>query len=344
MNHENINIAGEKLLLTPNEVKKKYPLTPNAENTIQEARDTICNILDGKDSRIFIVVGPCSIHDTNSALEYADKLAALSNKVKDRFFIVMRAYFEKPRTTTGWKGFINDPLLDDSFDINQGLLNARELLLHISEKGLSTATEALDPIVPQYIDDLISWYAIGARTTESQTHREIASGLTTAVGFKNGTDGNIKIAINAMLSAKEGHHFLGINQQGQCTIMRTKGNQYGHVVLRGGPRPNYDSKSIMQCVSELKKYSLPEKVMVDCSHGNSLKNHNNQPMVFNSCIEQIKSGNKSICGLMLESHLHSGNQKLESRSANLKYGISITDACIDWETTESLISKAAEAI
>jgi 3-deoxy-7-phosphoheptulonate synthase len=344
MQTENLNITGEKLLLTPNEVKQKLPLSASAELRVIEARQTIRDILSGKDSRVFLVVGPCSIHDIKSALEYAEHLTSLSEKVKNKFFIVMRAYFEKPRTTIGWKGFINDPDLDDSFKINEGLLKARDLLVKVSEMGLCSATEALDPIIPQYLDDLIAWYAIGARTTESQTHRELASGLSTPVGFKNGTDGNIQIAVNAMLSAKEPHHFLGINQNGQCTVMQTKGNSYGHIVLRGGTAPNYDSKNIEVCVNELAKHSLPQKILVDCSHGNSLKDHNNQPKVFEACVQQIKNGSKSIFGMMIESHLFAGNQKHSTKQSELKYGVSITDACIDWKTTENLILNAADAL
>lgn len=343
MQTENLNITGEKLLLTPKQVKAKLPLSDKAEKVVVQARQTVRDILEGKDPRVFLVVGPCSIHDIDSAKEYASKLAKLSEEVKDQFFIIMRAYFEKPRTTLGWKGFINDPYLDDSFNVNEGLMKARHLLIDVAEYGISSATEALDPIVPQYLDDLIAWYAIGARTTESQTHREMASGLSTPVGFKNGTDGNIQIAINAMLSARESHHFLGINQEGQCTVMQTKGNKYGHVVLRGGAKPNYDKESIDICVKELKKNSLPEKILIDCSHGNSLKNHENQPGVFRECVKQIKEGEKSIVGLMIESHLFGGNQKFENAAA-LKYGVSLTDACIDWPTTELIIREGAAAL
>lgn len=348
MQNENLNIAGESLLLTPKQVKKELPLSGEAQEHVAAARKALRDMIDGKDSRIFAVVGPCSIHDIEGAKDYAKRLNNLRREVSDVFFIIMRAYFEKPRTVAGWKGLINDPQMDDSFKINDGLLKARRLLLDIADQGLSSATEALDPIVPQYLDDLISWYAIGARTIESQTHREMASGLSTPVGFKNGTDGNIQIAINALLSARQAHRFLGINQDGQCTVLRTRGNPYGHLVLRGGTSPNYDQQSIAKCIEELHKHSLPEKILVDCSHGNSRKNHENQPIVFRNCIEQIRAARdsgtaNSICGLMLESYLEPGNQKLESPST-LKYGLSITDACIDWATTEKLLLEGAKAL
>jgi 3-deoxy-7-phosphoheptulonate synthase len=251
-------------------------------------------------------------------------------------------YFEKPRTTVGWKGLINDPYMDDSFHVEKGIYMARELLLHLAKMGLPTATEALDPIMPQYLGDLVTWTAIGARTTESQTHREMASGLSTPVGFKNGTDGSLEVAINALKSAREPHHFMGINQDGRTAVFHTRGNVYGHTVLRGGGgRPNYDSVSIALCEQALRKAGLPERIVVDCSHANSNKDYNLQPLVARDCIEQIVNGNKSIIGLMLESNLHAGNQAIGTDLSQLKYGVSVTDACIDWETTEEVLTQAA---
>ncbi|MCO6431905.1 MAG: 3-deoxy-7-phosphoheptulonate synthase [Deltaproteobacteria bacterium] len=339
-----LNIVGETLLPTPWQVKSALPLSPSARNTVLNARAALKNILDRRDNRLFIVAGPCSIHDAESALEYAHRIAELQPKVRDIFCLLMRTYFEKPRTSVGWKGYINDPDLNDSFHIERGLHLARKLLLSINELGVPAANEALDPITPQYIDDLISWSAIGARTTESQTHREMASGLSTPVGFKNGTDGNVGVAVNAMLSSRQAHHFLGINKQGQCAVMQTRGNRYGHVVLRGGAKPNYDEASIKSCETSLKAANLPVNIMIDCSHGNSLKDHNRQKPVFEECIRQIEQGNLSIVGFMLESHLKAGKQLLERGRDKLEYGMSITDACIDWETTQDIILSAASRL
>ena len=270
----NINVESQDLLPTPTQVKEELPLTSDVENIVVTGRKTVQNILDHKDHRLFIVVGPCSIHDTEAALDYANKLKALSEELKDTLYIVMRVYFEKPRTTIGWKGLINDPKMDDSFHIEQGLHTARKLLIDLAKLGLPTATEALDPISPQYISDLITWTAIGARTTESQTHREMASGLSTPIGFKNGTDGSLDVAINALHSAAEKHHFLGINQEGQCAVFHTRGNQYGHVVLRGGGgTSNYSHEDIKRCEAQLQHAKLPVNISVDCGHGNSSKNH-----------------------------------------------------------------------
>jgi 3-deoxy-7-phosphoheptulonate synthase len=284
------------------------------------------------------VIGPCSIHDIKAAHEYADRLKVLAEEVSDTLYLVMRVYFEKPRTTVGWKGLINDPYLDDSFKIQDGLHIGRQLLLDLAEKGLPTATEALDPISPQYLQDLISWSAIGARTTESQTHREMASGLSSAVGFKNGTDGGLTVAINALQSVSSPHRFLGINQEGGVSIVTTKGNAYGHVVLRGGNgKPNYDSVSVALCEQALNKAKIKPNVMVDCSHANSNKDPALQPLVMENVANQILEGNQSIIGLMVESHLNWGCQAIPKNLADLQYGVSITDACIDWSATETTL-------
>lgn len=333
-----INIASAEVLITPAELKSKIPMTPAAEATVLESRQVIRNILDGKDKRLFVVIGPCSIHDTEAAKDYARRLKTLADEVSDSLYLVMRVYFEKPRTTVGWKGLINDPYMDDSFKIVDGLHIGRQLLRDLCEMGLPTATEALDPISPQYLQDLISWSAIGARTTESQTHREMSSGLSCAVGFKNGTDGSLTVAINALQSVSSPHRFLGINQDGQVAIITTKGNQYGHVVLRGGNgKPNYDSVSVSLCERELEKAKVPMNIMVDCSHANSNKDPALQPLVMDNVANQIVEGNTSIVGLMVESNIGWGNQPLCNDLNQLKYGVSVTDACIDWETTENSI-------
>lgn len=339
-----LNVLQEQLLPTPAEVQSKVPLTEAAAETVLRARLDIQNILDRRDQRIFVVVGPCSIHDLKAAREYAGRLRELAQEVSETLVLVMRVYFSKPRTSIGWKGFINDPHLDDSFRIDEGLLKARELLFEFAHMGVPSGTEALDSITPQYMDDLIVWTAIGARTTESQTHREMASGLSTPVGFKNGTDGNIQVAINALKSCSQPHHFLGINKHGQCAVIRTGGNRYAHVVLRGGARPNYDSVSIALCESELKAAGLPVNIVVDCSHGNSLKDASLQPLVFDNVVNQIVEGNKSVVGLMVESNLFFGNQELTKDLSQLEYGISVTDACIDWETTAEMFRKAHEKL
>jgi 3-deoxy-7-phosphoheptulonate synthase len=339
-----LNVVSNDPLITPEQLKLEIPLSDSASKTVAYGRQVVRDILDGKDHRIFIVIGPCSIHDIKAAHEYADRLKALAEKVADTLFLVMRVYFEKPRTTVGWKGLINDPYLDDSFMIQDGLHIGRQLLLDLAEKGLPTATEALDPISPQYLQDLISWSAIGARTTESQTHREMASGLSSAVGFKNGTDGGLTVAINALQSVSNPHSFLGINQQGQVSIVQTKGNAYGHVVLRGGNgKPNYDSVSVAVCERELNKANVKANIMVDCSHANSNKDASLQPLVMDNVANQIIEGNQSIIGLMVESHLGYGNQPIPKDLSELKYGVSITDACIDWEMTEqSILSMHAK--
>lgn len=335
---ENLNVASQEALITPEALKKEMPLSDKAAETVSKGREAIYDIMDGKDHRLFVVVGPCSIHDVEAARDYAARLKKLADEVSDTLLIVMRVYFEKPRTTVGWKGLINDPHLNDTFDIEQGLHIGRRLLLDINELGLPAATEALDPISPQYLQDTIAWSAIGARTTESQTHREMSSGLSMAIGFKNGTDGSLDVAVNAMKSVSHPHSFLGIDQQGQVAIIRTKGNNYGHVVLRGGGgKPNYDSVSVALCEQALDKAGLRKSMMIDCSHANSSKDPAIQPLVMQDVTHQILEGNTSIQSLMVESNINWGNQSIPENLADLKYGVSVTDACIDWPTTEKAI-------
>jgi len=342
---DDINVVSQELLISPDELKAELPLTEKARSVVTEGRTVVRNILDRKDHRIFVVVGPCSIHDVEAAKDYAQRLKKLADEVSDTIYIIMRVYFEKPRTTVGWKGLINDPYLNDSFKIQEGLHIGRKLLLDIAEIGLPAATEALDPISPQYLHDLISWSAIGARTTESQTHREMASGLSSAVGFKNGTDGGLTVAINALQSVSKPHRFLGINTEGQVAIIHTRGNSYGHVVLRGGNgKPNYDSVSVAICEQELAKAKVTPNIMVDCSHANSNKNHELQTLVMENVSNQIIEGNKSIIGLMVESNIGAGNQNIPANLCDLKYGVSVTDACIDWVTTENAIRKMHDAL
>jgi len=336
----NINVLSSELLPTPEEIKRALPLPPASEEFVYRRRGAVHRILDGEDPRLFVVVGPCSIHDPKAAREYATRLRGLAERVEGTMLVLMRVYFEKPRTTIGWKGLINDPDMDDSFHIEKGIGLARELLLFLADIGLPAATEALDPIMPQYLSELVTWTAIGARTTESQTHREMASGLSTPVGFKNGTDGSLAVAINALQSAGHPHHFLGITQQGQSAVFRTRGNRYGHIVLRGGGgRTNYDSVSIASCERELEQAGLPPRIVVDCSHGNSNKDPGLQSQVAESVANQILQGNRSLVGLMLESNLHWGSQPISGNRAALEYGVSVTDACIDWETTEGLLQS-----
>ena len=334
----NVNVAAQDVLITPEALKQALPLAGRAMETVAKSRQVIENILDRKDPRVFVVVGPCSIHDVSAAMEYAQRLRELADELSDTLYIVMRVYFEKPRTTVGWKGLINDPHLDDSFKIEDGLNIGRKLLLDILELGLPTSTEALDPISPQYLQDLISWSAIGARTTESQTHREMASGLSSPIGFKNGTDGGLTVATNALNSVANPHRFLGINRQGQVSVFTTRGNPYGHIVLRGGSHgPNYDSVHIKFCEEALEKAGVPVNIMVDCSHANSDKKPELQPLVVENVGNQIIEGSNSIVGLMIESHLKAGNQSIPSDLSQLEYGVSVTDGCIDWETTEACL-------
>jgi 3-deoxy-7-phosphoheptulonate synthase len=346
MQLDNLNIDHHEILVTPQELKRQLPVSDAISEQVSRSRRQVADILKRRDSRLLVVVGPCSIHDVDAGIEYAERLKALSARVDDQLLLVMRAYFEKPRTTVGWKGLINDPDLDDSFRVAHGLETARRFLLDAAALDLPLSTEALDPITPQYLQDLISWSAIGARTTESQTHREMASGLSCAVGFKNGTDGGFDVALNALRSVSSPHRFLGINPQGQVSVLTTKGNGNAHIVLRGGTSgPNYDAESIRRCEEAHAAAGLQANIMVDCSHANSSKDHNRQPLVAADIAEQIVSGNRSLIGLMIESHLHAGNQSI---SANMAYGVSVTDACIDWQTTESLLldiaAKTAEPL
>ena len=320
----NVNVEEGKVLITPENIKALLPMSEVALDTVISGRNTVKRVITRQDKRLMVIVGPCSIHDPRAALDYATRLKRLADEVSDHLFIVMRVYFEKPRTTVGWKGLINDPFLNNSFEVEDGLKIARKLLLALAELGLPTGTEALDPITPQYLSELISWAAIGARTVESQTHREMASGLSMPVGFKNGTDGNIQTAIDAMKSALSPHNFLGINQQGQICTFKTRGNPYGHLVLRGG--------------------GLRKAIVVDCSHGNSNKDHTRQPEVFADCLRQVADGNQSIIGLMIESNLNAGNQSIPETITDLRYGISVTDKCLDWETTEATIRNGHRAL
>ena len=342
---DDVNLQSIHPLVTPAELKTELPLTESAYQTVLHGRETIRNILDGKDKRIFVVIGPCSIHDPVAAHEYADRLKVLSDKIKDSIYVVMRVYFEKPRTTVGWKGLINDPDMNDSFNIEKGLRIGRKLLVELNEKGLPCATEALDPNSPQCYQDLITWSAIGARTTESQTHREMSSGLSSPVGFKNGTDGGLTVATNAMQSVKHGHHFLGLNNQGQVSVIRTSGNPYAHVVLRGGNgKPNYDAGSVAEAEAALAKAKVSTKIMIDTSHANSNKDPFLQPLVLKNITEQIIDGNKSIIGIMVESHLKGGRQEIPENLCDLEYGKSVTDGCIDWDTTEKVLLEMHEAL
>ena len=344
MQLENLNVEQQEVLITPEQLKARLPVSEDVREAVNGYRETVRNIVDRKDPRLLVVVGPCSIHDVDAAKEYAQRLKHLSDDIADQVFVVMRAYFEKPRSTVGWKGLINDPHLDDSFKVAEGLHIGRQLLLELSQMGLPLATEALDPITPQYMQDLISWSAIGARTTESQTHREMASGLSCPVGFKNGTDGSLGVAINALESVASPHRFLGISPTGQVSVIQTKGNAHGHVVLRGGSSgPNYSPEHIQACEAALEKLGLTQSIMVDCSHANSNKDHRQQRNVVNSVSQQIAAGNRSITGLMIEIHLHEGNQSI-SNPDGLSYGVSITDACINWDETDSLLRQLAEQL
>ena len=331
----NLHVKESNRLTAPRDLKAQLPMTETANKTVVAGRETISAILKQTDPRLLVVIGPCSIHDPKGALDYATRLNALRKELEDQFLIVMRVYFEKPRTTVGWKGLIYDPHLDGSDNIQAGLKQARELLLQITGMGLPAATEFLDPVVPQYIADLVSWAAIGARTTESQTHRQMASGLSMPVGFKNGTDGGLQIAIDAMQSAMRPHSFLGIDQDGYTCMVRTTGNPDGHVVLRGGRlNTNFDAESIREAAASLQKAGLPPALMVDCSHANSLKQHAKQEEVWRSLIEQRVAGSKPITGVMIESNLAEGSQSIPQNLADLRYGVSVTDACLGWDVTE----------
>ena len=341
---QNLHVVETVRLIPPRRFKEALPATEVCVETVVKGREDVQAILRGKDPRMMVIVGPCSIHDSRGALEYARRLSGLRQEFADRFCLIMRVYFEKPRTTIGWKGLINDPNLNGTYDIENGLKLARQLLLDITGLGLPAATEFLDPIVPQYTAELISWAAIGARTTESQTHREMASGLSMPVGYKNGTDGSLQIAIDAMTAARQPHSFLGIDQDGVTSIFRTSGNPDGHIVLRGGRvRTNYDAESIGEAVETLAKAGLPPQLMVDCSHANSGKEHARQEEVWHSVVEQRAAGNRAITGVMIESNLEEGSQKLKDPK-ELRYGVSITDACVSWDTTERMLRHGYEAL
>jgi 3-deoxy-7-phosphoheptulonate synthase len=342
---QNLRVAEVVRLLTPRALKAEQPVPEECNQTVVRSREAVTKILRRDDPRLLVVVGPCSIHDVEGALEYGKRLSELRRELAGQLEIVMRVYFEKPRTTIGWKGLINDPHLDGTYDIETGLKRARRLLIKLTAMGLPAATEFLDPITPQYIDDLVTWAAVGARTTESQTHREMASGLSMPVGFKNGTDGSLQTALDAMASSRTPHNFLGIDQDGITSIIRTKGNPSGHLVLRGGRSgTNYDRASLRQAETRLAQASLPPVLMVDCSHANSGKQHGRQAEVWKSVIEQRAAGDRSIIGAMIESYIHEGNQPFPTKPADLRHGISITDACVSWEMTEQILRWGSEEL
>ena len=340
-----LHVVETRPLLSPAYIKSEFPLTDKAATLVSQTRDRIRNILAGKDKRLLVVVGPCSIHDVQAAEEYGKRLTSLRHELQNELEILMRVYFEKPRTTVGWKGLINDPHLDNTYDINTGLRMARKLLLDLSHIDLPAATELLDPITPQYIAELICWTAIGARTTESQIHRQMASGLSMPVGFKNGTDGSLNAATNAMLAATSPHHFLGINKDGLASIVKTTGNPDVHLVLRGGSNsPNYDTQNAEAAATKLVQKNLNYRLMIDCSHGNSRKDYNRQPIVLNDIAQQVEVGASYVMGVMIESHLVAGNQPLAKDTTSLVYGQSITDACVDWKTTEQMLRSLAKSV
>jgi len=340
---DDVRITGLQEVLPPMKLHEEYPMTEHASETVYHARNEIHNILNGEDDRLVVVVGPCSVHDPDAAREYASKLKPLMTEMADELCIIMRVYFEKPRTTVGWKGLINDPDLDESFQINKGLRLARELLCDLADSGVPVGTEYLDLISPQYVADLVSWGAIGARTTESQGHRELASGLSCPVGFKNSTDGGFKIAIDAVKAASNPHVFMSLTKQGHSAIFSTKGNNDCHMILRGGKQPNYDADNIQHAAEQLEKYGLKPQMMVDCSHANSLKDFRRQADVCSNVATQVANGENRIMGVMLESHLVEGRQDV-IEGQPLTYGQSITDACISWETTETCLGELAAAV
>ena len=334
-----VHIESTEPLITPIDLVNKLPITPQIERTVISGRDQVRSILNGQDKRLMMIVGPCSIHNEEAALEYAQRLVDFSKKLSDRLLILMRVYFEKPRTTIGWKGYIYDPHLDGTLDIETGLHRARALLLKIGEIGMYAGTEFLDPVIPQYLAGLVTWSTIGARTTESQIHRQMASGLSMPVGFKNGTDGNAQIAVDAMVSARSPHGFLGLDHQGRTALIRTTGNPDGHIVLRGGNSgPNFGAVTIDQAQKQLKAAGVRSQLLVDCSHGNSSKDHTKQAKAFKDVVEQRVAGNTDIIGCMVESNLAPGKQDLGDDPSQLNYGVSITDACIGWEETEELLT------
>jgi len=337
----NLKITAITPIIAPADLRQVFPMTEHAREFVSRSREKIKDIIQRRDRRLMVVVGPCSIHDPDAAVEYARRLADLSRRIDDQLFLVMRVYFEKPRTTVGWKGLINDPDMNGTHQISKGLGIARGLLCTLTSLEVPVANEMLDPITPEYVADLISWGAIGARTTESQTHRELASGLSFPIGFKNGTDGNLQIAIDAMISARAPHHFLGINREGRASIIQTTGNPDVHIVLRGGSRkPNYLPEDIANTEEILKKNNSAPTIMVDCSHGNSSKDYRKQPDVLENVIGQVVNGNQSISGLMIESYLEEGNQKVPADHSKLVYGVSITDACLGWQDTERILLEA----
>lgn len=341
---DNLNIVDFKPLATPEQVKKELPIDDSASYTVFYARKVIQRILSGADSRKIIIAGPCSLYDEKASMDYASRLVKLKEQVKDKLEIVMRTYFEKPRTTIGWKGMLYDPHIDESGDIELGLKMSRKLMLEINKMGLPTATEILDPIIPQYLSDLVSWAAIGARTTESQIHRQMASGLSMPIGFKNGTDGNLTVAIDAIKSARSPHHFLGIDSNGKVILAETRGNKFGHLVMRGGTTgPNYSQEFVAFAEVLLKKAEISNGIIIDCSHANSSKDHKRQRIVLESITNQIKNGGSPIAGIMLESFINEGAQKTD-KPENLEYGISLTDKCIGWDETEELILGFADAL
>jgi 3-deoxy-7-phosphoheptulonate synthase len=340
----NLRVRGVRPLISPAILTEELPITADAERTVDNARRAVSDILFEKDDRLLVVVGPCSIHDPSAALEYAELLDAAAERLSGDLQVIMRVYFEKPRTTVGWKGLINDPNLDESFEINRGLRTARRLLCDLNAMGVPAGCEFLDPISPQYISGLVSWGAIGARTTESQVHRELASGLSMPIGFKNGTDGTIKIAVDAVMSSARPHHFLGVTEQGLAGVVSTKGNPECHVILRGGASgPNFDGATVQSTAAALEKAGLRRGLMVDCSHGNSSKDYRKQPAVAHAIAEQISAGERAIIGVMLESNLVEGNQE-HSVGKKLTYGQSITDACISWEATLPVLEDLARAV
>ena len=341
---ENLNIVQFKPLITPNELRKELPETEEVAHLVADSRKHIQRILRNEDKRLLVIAGPCSLYDHEATLEYAAKLRALQDEVSDKFLLIMRTYFEKPRTTLGWKGMLYDPHLDNSYDIEEGFRRARGLLVSIGNLGLPAATEFLDPIVPQYLADLVSWAAIGARTTESQIHRQMASGLSMSVGFKNSTDGNLFSAIDAIKAASSAHSFMGIDENSKVVIAETRGNQYGHLVMRGGANgPNYGSEYVAFARVLLDKASIPNGIIIDCSHANSHKDHKRQREAFLDAAEQIRHGSELISGVMLESFLYEGSQQL-SKPQDLQYGVSLTDKCIGWEETEELIRHLANIL
>ena len=340
---DDLRIKAIKEVAPPTEVHAQFPITEDASKLVFDTRQEIHRILQQEDDRMLVIIGPCSVHDTKAALEYADKLKVLRDNLKDDLLIIMRVYFEKPRTTVGWKGLINDPDLDESFHINKGLRMARELLLEINKRGVPAASEYLDLISPQYIADLISWGAIGARTTESQGHRELASGLSCPVGFKNGTDGTLSIAVDAIRAAARPHHFMSLTKAGHSAIFSTAGNEDCHVILRGGKAPNYDAENVNLAAEALEKAGLPALMMVDFSHANSMKNHEKQVDVASDIANQISGGDKRIMGAMIESHLVAGRQNLQEGVAPA-YGQSITDACLGWDESIPVLEQLAEAV